>query len=777
MSRASVIAALEPVSKLRGLSQFCGVLAAKWGCPLLRAVLKPVLVLVSIAPGALIAADVTQDERHLQTLRERRLFDEAEKYCLDRLADVKLLDARRAELTIELSRTWAEQALASPPEARPPLWHKARQTVEDFVASYPRHPRLLLVRVQGALAALAEGEAASQEFEPAGQSKRPPQRAAAVLRGAIAELRTLDDDIAADLKRQARARRPDDDLQLSVEQLMSLQLHVRHQWARGLRDQALCYPPGSADRVNALTQATELLKTLAGQELNTPLAWSSRLDEIACWRLLEKYEAAERQLAELEQAGPPAEIVAKIRAERIQLVLARGHVDEALSEFDRAAERAWDEHEPNQAFENAYAAATIESQRHHDRAAADRYRTLAIALPDHPQAAEAHLLAIHSAAQQAQQQQPPKLDQYEQLLREHVATWPKSPTASQAWWWLGRLKEHEHAWQEAARALCHVQADHPQYAQAVEAAGRCYDAQLAEFRHAGNANRPLAQEAVRYFQQVIAPAGKTLESPNAATRAAVLAAARIELWAIPRGPARAEALLSGALQTDVDAPPQWRTAASTLLVATLAAQGRTTEAEARLAKIAIGGAADVAALVDLLAELSARIPADKKQKLAQLELAAIDDLLAKRDELDAARLQNAGRLRASALAELGRRPEAIAELESLAKQFPRDGQTQEALATLLASGGDTASLKAALAQWRDVATKSRPGSPRWFRAHYGLARAQLDLGHADQARATLERIESSHPDLGTAEMKARWRQLLAECEQAAPQVTRPKQKK
>ncbi len=38
----------EPVSKLRGLSQFCEVRAAKWDCPLLRAVLKPVLVCGSL---------------------------------------------------------------------------------------------------------------------------------------------------------------------------------------------------------------------------------------------------------------------------------------------------------------------------------------------------------------------------------------------------------------------------------------------------------------------------------------------------------------------------------------------------------------------------------------------------------------------------------------------------------------------------------------------------------------------------------------------------------
>ena len=55
---------------------------------------------------------------------------------------------------------------------------------------------------------------------------------------------------------------------------------------------------------------------------------------------------------------------------------------------------------------------------------------------------------------------------------------------------------------------------------------------------------------------------------------------------------------------------------------------------------------------------------------------------------------------------------------------------------------------------------------RWFRAHLALARLQLGLGSPEQARATIKLVEAAQPEMGGAEMKARFRQLLAECDRA-----------
>ncbi len=821
------------------------------------------LCLAGLARSGFAASD---DERYLQGLRERGQFELAEKYCSDRLLDSQLSEARRAELAIELSRTFGEHAAASAPVAQPPLWQKARQVVDEFAARSPNHPRILLVRVQGTLAALAHGELQREEAELSDEP-RALDEARNSLRGAVGQLRKLDGEISAEIERRERSPRSDGQRQLTAAELSSLQLHVRSQLARGLRNLGLCYPPSSADRVNALTQAMEFFSALAQENPDTTLSWSGRLDEIACLRLLEDYPAVEKKLAQLEKSSVPRQVEGRLRAERIRLALARHQIDEALSEagrggavtradradanyaqleaylaareraqqrhdaptaaewektaiqqvraieaahgpfwmrkaenllarsmatsvgsestealvlaaesfyrsgridkalaaYDRAARRAGENRDKNQAFETAYTAATIEKEQNHYRSAIDRYRAIAISAPEHPKAGEAHLLAVHCAAQLSGQQQPPQLDEYEQLLREHVATWPKDATASQAWWWLGRLNEHQHAFQEAIRCLRNVQADHPQYAAAVEAVGRCYGAYLSELRRNDNANVPLAKEASRYFEQIVGPArGPRPATP--AARAAALAAASLWLKETPDGAARAEQILNAALANPVAAPPEWQASARSLLVPTLAAQGRIREAEELLKQIPIGSIERWLAMIDTLAELTDRAAANRKRPLAELQLVAIGDLLARRDELDPIAMQHVTRLQAVTLAQAGQRAPAIEVLESLAEQNPRDGQTQEELASLLTASEDSATLKMAVAKWREVAQKSRPGSPRWYRAHYGLARAQLSLDNPAQARFTIQQVERAHPDFGGKEMKARFQQLFAECE-------------
>ncbi len=828
-----------------------------------------VLVLAALlAAGTSSALADSHDERFLAGLRQRRLYELAERYCVDRLAEADLAAARRATLTIELSRSYAEQAVHADPKARAKLWQQSQQTVEEFVARNPRDPRVLLVRVQGALAALAQGQLAREDAELADTAQ--PQQARSILRGAIAELRSVDQAIAAELQEPGRrTRRPRDD-ELAGAELSSLQLHVRYQLARALRNQGLCYPTASPDRINALGQAIELLAALGQYELTPELSWDVRADAIACLRLAGNFNQAERKLSQAERASPPDAMMPKLRAERIRLALARsrvdealaeagagavkhqagwaeanlarleaylagwrraqeqddtagaqrweraaidqvraigqahgpatsrraetllarsmvhsggtenpralllaaqglyrgGHLDEALAAFDEAANRAAAKADKNTYFDSQYAAGALEYERQHHRAALDRLGHLAARMPQHPRAAEAHLLAIHSAAQVARHGDPPQLDEYQRLLRSHLDTWPTGPTASQAWYWLGRLAEHQHSWQEAIRALKNVKPDDPQYTQSVAAVGRCYRAALGELRRRGNRNDLLAEDAVDYFQRVIAPRKGESAAHTDATRAAVLGAVTIYLEELPGDADKAQHLLSSALRDDADAPRKWNQQARALMVPVLAAGGQVAKAENLLRQIPIGTASDALAMVELLSAVKDRTASANKPAVARLELAVIGDVLVKRDELDAPTIKNLVRRRADTLLQLGQRDTALAALRELAKKYPRDGGVQEDVARLLSSGADAQSWRAAVAKWRDVAGHCRVGSDRWFRAHVALAETQLDLGEPAKARATIKLVESSRPEMGGAEMKARFRQLLAECNRA-----------
>ena len=104
--------------------------------------------------------------------------------------------------------------------------------------------------------------------------------------------------------------------------MLSLQTNARFELARGLRNQGLCYPSQSADRINALSQAVELLSAVAEQELEPPLSWQVREEEIACRRLLGDFATAERQLSAWERIEPSGPALSRC-AERIRLALAR----------------------------------------------------------------------------------------------------------------------------------------------------------------------------------------------------------------------------------------------------------------------------------------------------------------------------------------------------------------------------------------------------------------------------------------------------------------------
>jgi hypothetical protein len=128
--------------------------------------------------------------------------------------------------------------------------------------------------------------------------------------------------------------------------------------------------------------------------------------------------------------------------------------------------------------------------------------------------------------------------------------------------------------------------------------------------------------------------------------------------------------------------------------------------------------------------------------------------------LDGDAMRAVRRSYALTLAETGRRQQGLVALQQLAREFPRDGQTSEDLATLLAAG-NRADQETALTMWTSVARKSRPGTARWFRAHAGLAGIQLKLGQRAEARTTIEHVRTKYPSLA-GEQKAMFDALAAQ---------------
>lgn len=310
-----------------------GVAAAR----IIVGLLPPLLVLFATSASA---ADGSSDERFLDGLRQRRLFQLAETYCDSRLQDPSLSSSRRAELTVQRSFTFSDWAVNSAPNKREPLWRRAQQVTEDFVQSDPDNGRLVLVRFQAAMSLLARGELARQEAQLVADNGLLLEEAKTNLREAIRRLEQLDKDIEQELRqRNAAGHRPTpeaDSAYLSDYRLNSIRTDAQYQLARGFRNQAQCYPVGSDDRASSLAQALELLTDLAKLNPGHALAWKSRLDEIVCHRLLGDRAAVDGRIRDLMGAEPPADVQLRARAEWIRQLLVTGAIDDAVAVYEAA---------------------------------------------------------------------------------------------------------------------------------------------------------------------------------------------------------------------------------------------------------------------------------------------------------------------------------------------------------------------------------------------------------------------------------------------------------
>ena len=292
-----------------------------------------------IRPAILIAAFVSlfagicladEDERFLEGLRQRRLFELAEKYCIQRLAGTQLPPVVEGDLAVELIRTYALHAANSPPDQRQELWKLARSTAAEFPRQSPPHPRIILIRMQDALTLLAQGELARQEHEVGAVDEAAVESARKALRDAAKLLADLDKELSNEIPLRRRGSlKPEE---LTADELTSLQHNAIHQLARAYRNQALLYEPKSADQIAGLTQACEMLQkplTVLGPE--EPLAWQIRLDMALCQRLLGNLDGAREQVEQVNRDGVEPAVRLRARAEALRIELDAGDLRQAES--------------------------------------------------------------------------------------------------------------------------------------------------------------------------------------------------------------------------------------------------------------------------------------------------------------------------------------------------------------------------------------------------------------------------------------------------------------
>ncbi len=119
----------------------------------------------------------------------------------------------------------------------------------------------------------------------------------------------------------------------SQRELAGLERSVALALARAFREQALAYPPKSPDRVNALQQAAESLRTLAAASPADDLAWQAR---VALAKSLAELGTTEQGLAAIgtwRSESPPPTVVAELVAAEAKLLSAAGRTGEAAEKL------------------------------------------------------------------------------------------------------------------------------------------------------------------------------------------------------------------------------------------------------------------------------------------------------------------------------------------------------------------------------------------------------------------------------------------------------------
>lgn len=811
-----------------------------------------------IAVGAQFGqiADRADDQRFLDGLRSRGLFELGEAFCAQRLAERELLPEDRAWLTAELSRTLAQHAANSPQEERSALWDRAQQVVRQLVASNPQDPFALPLQLQALRVGVDRAELLREEAEVLPGAQARLQQTIPLLQQAQRGLEQLAGEVESRLRGSSPPGQDGAGTQLSQAQLTELLRQIEFQLARTQRNLGQCHPAGSADRAAALSQAAASLDRLAGLPADHPLAWPSRLDQARCLRLLGDYPAAASRLQATLQADPPPDIRLQTRAEQIELALDQGRLseaitlagegrqmdragnplldlallrlclaawqtsvqagnqdqatgwqdktnqmatlirqqhspywvrraqmllaahlqgessgdvdllvqaaenayhsqqfDQAMAAYDRAAARAAQAGQDERAFQLAFTAATIEHRRNRHQQAAERYRRLALQMPDQQRAPEAHLLALYHVAQLADENPNGIVPLYEELAQEHLRTWPQTATADEVRWCLGRLREAQRKFPEALELYRAIDAGFAKYEQVVRAACHAWELLLDQASATDRPPPEAIEQGIWWFRSLIeGPNGQLPEQWSSTQLWAAVAEARLELSLQSPRYDRIEQLLRAALSQSSPGNLSWREPALRLLVECLALQSRNGDALAFARQLA---ESEPVALVGLIDRLGRRTQADPRQQAAlrSMEAELLGVLAAQRHRLTSEQQQQLDRSYAGVLAE-GHPAQTLPTLRSLASGYPDDVAIQQAYARCLLRAGSAATVEEAASAWRRLEKLAQPETDAWFQAKVALAALHLQAGEIEQAERIVRFVNLMYPTESLADRPA-----------------------
>jgi hypothetical protein len=438
----------------------------------------------------------------------------------------------------------------------------------------------------------------------------------------------------------------------------------------------------------------------------------------------------------------------------------RKQYEESLVAYQRAAQLAAELELPARQFTLGMRAAAVQHQLGRYRPASDAFRQLAIRFLQHEQAAQAHWLAITSEAELVRAD-PQLIASYQQLLEQHLQTWPQSQWADEARFWLGRLLLQQNDVTAARRYWQAIDPISERFAQAMKELSGHYHRRLSDPANLQpDDQRRLANEAIAACRQWQSAIRNQIREESEPAEDATLSIAEFGLLYADMPVTEAQRLIDSA-RRDEATYTAFSDRVSALEGLIQAISTEYTKAKASWQSVAWDS-------YELALPLARRLHGELRstsqagghvEELAQLQRRLVERLLATTRGRDNAQLKT---WEAVALAATGERAKAIEQLERLAENSPRDVTLQQLLGELLEAGSDAAEHRRALDHWRRVVRLTPDASNLWFRAKLGIAHGLLQLGDRQRAAEMIGILETLHPELGGPAMKAEFQRLKSQ---------------
>ncbi len=469
---------------------------------------------------------------------------------------------------------------------------------------------------------------------------------------------------------------------------------------------------------------------------------------------------------------------------------------EALAAYDRAVQLAFQESALDRAWELALVAANVSAEFEHPLAACARYRALACWKPDHPQAAEVHLLSLRKAGEvlalwttsvqirreDAAQGSPltTEVRQAEcdsgsplnispslpilptspqeavqlcmQLSREHLSRWPNSATADTVRVLLARLLFGEGRATEAVEVLARLEVASSAFPTAVEEVSRwCHRWFSGQYAGPQETLRRVEELCLRWLGST---PGKLPPAQRAAWVEAGLLASRLCLLEDPPNTEKAESALAQLLSVEDPLPEHTLPQIQGLALLVYAMAGRVEESAAVAREMAEQSPAVVVVILEELWQYLDKRSVVPNDATLRSFLRAIGEL--RRFNLDPELAHKLARLWLRGAVAGGTCAEALGEARTLVGIAPRDPEITELAARILlceafrklenrSDESVSAIIREARALWRQVEADGPPLREPWFQAKAALALLAFAAGDRPQAEKIVRLVELFDP--------------------------------